>query len=115
MLGREVYSNPYLLSQVDSFFYQQHDHVPISRASVVAQMTQYIEQEVAAGARVWHIARHVLGLFQGQAGGKIWRRYLSEHGTANRGNTQLLVEAFERVLEAQATALKHTQNFGQNN
>jgi tRNA-dihydrouridine synthase A len=113
MLGREVYSNPYILSQVDSIFYNDQ-RAPISRANVIIEMTKYIEQEVDAGARVWHIARHVLGLFQSQAGGKIWRRYLSEHGTTNRTNTQLLIEAYEQVLEAQATSLKHTQNFSQN-
>ena len=128
MLGREVYANPYLLSEVDNHFYKVQSPV-ISRADVIEKMTQYIAREIEQGAKVWHIARHMLGLFQGQAGGKVWRRYLSENGTGKQayidpnnkidsqfyaGNPQLLINAFEKVQEAQAAAIKHTQNFSQN-
>ena len=67
-------------------------------------MTAYIKEQVAQGSRVWHIARHVLGLFQGQAGGRIWRRYLSQHGTQKDVSTDLLLHAYEEVLAAQAKA-----------
>jgi len=103
MMGREVYSNPYILSNVDNLLYGELGSV-ISREEVVLQMTAYIKKQVAQGSRVWHIARHVLGLFQGQAGGRIWRRYLSENGTKKDVSTDLLLHAYEEVLAAQAKA-----------
>ena len=107
MMGREVYANPYILSEVDSIIYQTPTNA-ISREEVIHQMHEYVAQEYAKGARVWHIARHMLGLFQSQAGGKIWRRYLSQNGTGGTNNPNLLLEAFEEVQIAQQKAREHT-------
>ena len=103
MMGREVYSNPFILSQVDELIYA-NKHRSRSREQIVDAMYTYMQQEVAMGARPWHIARHMLGLFQGQVGGKIWRRYLSENGTAKEANADLLLRAREQVLNARAAA-----------
>ena len=103
MMGREIYSNPYILSNVDSLLYGDTG-VAITREEVVAKMTAYIKGQVAQGSKVWHIARHVLGLFQGQAGGRIWRRYLSQNGTQKDVSTDLLLHAYEQVLQAQTKA-----------
>jgi tRNA-dihydrouridine synthase A len=103
MMGREIYSNPYILSTVDSAIYGEAKQA-LSREEVVIQMTTYIKEQVAQGSKIWHIARHVLGLFQGQAGGRIWRRYLSENGTKKDASTDLLLHAYEKVVEAQTKA-----------
>jgi tRNA-dihydrouridine synthase A len=107
MMGREVYANPYILSEVDSAIYEI-PAVAVSREHVIHKMHEYVAQEYAKGARVWHIARHMLGLFQSQAGGKIWRRYLSQNGTGGTNNPNLLLEAFEEVQIAQQKAREHT-------
>ncbi|MBF7074978.1 tRNA dihydrouridine(20/20a) synthase DusA [Glaciecola sp. MH2013] len=103
MMGREVYSNPYILSKVDSLIYGTQ-HPQISREQVVLQMNEYIKAQVEQGARVWHVARHVLGLFQAQTGGRIWRRYLSQNGTKRDVSPNLLLEAYDQVLAAQQKA-----------
>jgi len=113
MMGREIYSNPYILSQIDSKIFGLSDTVIPSRSNIVDAMTTYIKEEVDKGARVWHIARHMLGLFQGQVGGKIWRRYLSQNGTAKHNNPLLLLEAYEQVLAAQEKAELDALTFGQ--
>lgn len=109
MIGREVYSNPYLLAEVDRRFYGA-DHPVKSREQVVMAMLPYIEQQIAQGARVWNIARHMLGLFQGQAGGRVWRRYLSQQGTKPGTGIELLTDALDLLHETQqkaATFLKY--------
>lgn len=111
MMGREVYSNPFILQLVDSAIFTSHNRPPVSREFVIEQMSAYIHQQSAKGVRVWHIARHMLGLFQGQVGGKIWRRYLSQHGTGKHNNPDLLLCAYEQVRLAQ----KNAQLFSQNN
>jgi tRNA-dihydrouridine synthase A len=115
MMGREVYANPYILSSVDHALFGEQKVKPISRQEVLLAMNAYIQEQVDSGARVWHIARHVLGLFQGQPGGKVWRRYLSQNGTAKHNNPQLLIEAYEQVLAAQAKVKSDALNFGQKN
>jgi tRNA-dihydrouridine synthase A len=103
MIGREVYSNPYILAEVDKRFYQDHS-VSKTRPEVVLAMLPYVEQQIALGARPWNIARHMLGLFQGQAGGRIWRRYLSQNGTKAGVGVELLTDALDVLLEAQSKA-----------
>ena len=103
MIGREVYSNPYLLAEVDQRFYQDDSTVP-SREQIVTRMADYAEQHIAQGGRVWNVARHMLGLFQGQAGARIWRRHLSQHGTLPNADAKLLINALAEVKEAQAQA-----------
>jgi tRNA-dihydrouridine synthase A len=103
MIGREVYSNPYILAEVDKRFYQGKC-ASKTRAEIVMAMLPYVEQQMAQGARPWHIARHMLGLFQGQPGGRIWRRYLSQNGTKANAGVELLTDALDVLLEAQSRA-----------
>ncbi|GGO75180.1 tRNA dihydrouridine(20/20a) synthase DusA [Bowmanella pacifica] len=93
MIGREAYANPYMFASVDSEFYGDQHGVP-ERESVIEAMVPYVNEQVAKGARVWHVARHMLGIFQGQPGGRIWRRYLSENGT-KAVDGGLLLDALE--------------------
>ncbi len=103
MMGREAYSNPYILSEVDTALFNSDQTTLLSREQIVSEMTDYIEKKIQSdpNLKVWHIARHMLGLFQSQAGGKIWRRFLSENGTSKNANTQLLIDAYEQVQLAQ--------------
>ncbi|MCF2947318.1 tRNA dihydrouridine(20/20a) synthase DusA [Paraglaciecola aquimarina] len=110
MIGREVYSNPYILAEVDQRFYQGTTSTATrpakTRVEIVQAMLPYIEQQIELGARPWHVARHMLGLFQGQPGGRIWRRYLSQNGTKRDAGIELLTDALDTLLEAQAQATK---------
>lgn len=107
MIGREVYSNPYILAEVDNRFYHGDAQAP-TRHEIVANMIEYAHRQVEQhDARVWHIARHMLGLFQGQAGARIWRRYLSQNGTQRGTGVELLSQALETLDEAQAAAYKY--------
>ena len=70
MVGREAYSNPMLLSEVDQLIYAQTES-PRTAQQVVLDMLPYIELQMTRGARLWHIVRHMLGLFQGMPGGRL--------------------------------------------
>lgn len=98
MIGREAYTNPYLLSQVDTMLYGQPE-VALTEHEVVRAMIPYIEQQMQQGARFWHIARHMLGLFQGQPGARQWRRLLSEQGHLPTATPALLLQALSKVPE----------------
>ena len=93
MLGREVYHNPYLLAQVDNRIYRTEEPV-VSRSETLSHVADYITGYEAAGGRAWHVLRHMMGLYQGLPGAKIWRRYLSENGVkSTRPGRELLYEA----------------------
>ncbi|HWY26085.1 MAG TPA: tRNA dihydrouridine(20/20a) synthase DusA, partial [Nevskia sp.] len=78
MLGREAYENPYLLAQVDARLFGDTRPAP-TRAEILLRLRPYVEQELAAGTSLGQIPRHILGLFRNQAGGRAYRRHLSEH------------------------------------
>lgn len=103
MMGREAYSNPYLLSSVDKVVFGDEAQAK-TRSEIVHIMQQYIERQTDEWFKPWHVARHMLGLYQGQAGGRIWRRYLSQNGTGKERDPNLLMNALEQVEQAQANA-----------
>lgn len=86
MIGREAYHNPYLLAQADSRLFGDTRPAP-TREEVVLALLAYSEQEIAGGASLKHITRHILGLYHGRRGARLWRRVLSEraHHTADAG------------------------------
>ena len=78
MWGREAYRNPWLLAEVDSLYYGEPTRKR-SRFDLVEVMLPYIESSTASGVPLGRITRHMLGLFQAQPGGRLWRRHLSEN------------------------------------
>ena len=92
MLGREAYHNPYLLPALHRAVFDDGFETPTAEA-VVDGMRRYAESRVAAGTPLRAITRHMLGLFNGQAGARAWRHALSEG--VNRGITSpaLMAEA----------------------
>ncbi len=74
MLGRLAYHDPYALAQIHGALFG--NDVP-SREAVLASLRPYIERHIARGGELKHIARHILGLYQGQPGARQFRRELS--------------------------------------
>ena len=92
MLGRAAYENPYLLADVDRRLFGSTGAVP-RREDVLRAMRPYIEHELAAGGRLSHISRHILGLYRNQPGGKAFRRLLSQRVTQPGADWSTLEEA----------------------
>jgi tRNA-dihydrouridine synthase A len=79
MVGREAYYNPWLLSTWDSTFYA-NAAAPRSREAVEEAMVGYMQRAYAEDGCPWYaIARHMLGLYHGQRGGRLWRQVWSDH------------------------------------
>jgi tRNA-dihydrouridine synthase A len=96
MLGREVYQNPYLLSQVDSQIFGL-ENSGLSRHQVVEAMYPYIEAHLEQGGRLQHVTRHMLGLFQGCVGARAWRRHISENAHKAGADLEVLKQALDYV------------------
>lgn len=104
MIGREAYHQPYVLSEVDSRFY--HDAAaPIrSRLEVELEMQRYIGELVERGGYMGAVTRHMLGLYRGVAGGRGWRRVLSDarrmHAARTRADVDVLFEEARSHLKS---------------
>jgi tRNA-dihydrouridine synthase A len=96
MIGRAVYHNPYLLAQVEQHFYGDFHPAP-TRHEIVEAFLPYVEQQLAQNISLSSMTRHILGLFQGQPGARVWRRYLSEHAHQPGAGTEIIREALRRV------------------
>ncbi|MCB1848347.1 MAG: tRNA dihydrouridine(20/20a) synthase DusA [Halieaceae bacterium] len=96
MLGREAYQNPWLLAEVDAQLYGM-DKPAASRDDVIVALLPYVEQQLAAGAHLNHITRHILGLYQGVPGARKFRRYLSENAYKKTAGPEVLAAAWQQV------------------
>ena len=110
MIGREIYSNPYMLAEVDQQIYGDDlvssNKSVISRTEVIHLMAEYVDAYVSSTlkygnahhkARAWHVLRHVLGLCNGLAGARQFRRHLSEFAGKEGAGGQVLLDAFEKI------------------
>jgi tRNA-dihydrouridine synthase A len=93
MLGRAAYHEPYRLHELD---------VALSggelqgREALLRRFFPYVESQLARGVALKHLARHVLGLFHAQPGGRLFRQVLSEGAARPDAGMDLL----ERALQA---------------
>jgi tRNA-dihydrouridine synthase A len=93
MIGRAVCNNPYLLAQAGKMIFNDHNET-ISRSDVLKNFITYADSQLSKGTSLHEMTRHILGLFQGQPGARIWRRYLSE----NIFNKKSGIEVIENAL-----------------
>ena len=88
MLGRTAYHDPWLLHRIDV---ELHGGELRTRGELLRALRPYIEVQLQAGVSLKHIARHLLGLFHAQPGGRAFRQVLSE-GAHKPGADWALVE-----------------------
>ncbi|TNF90524.1 MAG: tRNA dihydrouridine(20/20a) synthase DusA [Gammaproteobacteria bacterium] len=97
MLGREPYSNPYLLHRVDRVIFDREPADSPGRFELLHRFYPYIEQQLARGVPLTRIVRHLTGLFNGQPNARRWRRFLSENAYRKSAGIEVLRQA-EQVL-----------------
>jgi tRNA-dihydrouridine synthase A len=100
MIGRQAYHQPWFLTELEREFGGGGKNGKFTREDAIRQMLPYIERELANGAELKHITRHLLGLFAGQPGARAWRRYLSEHAHVAGAGIEVLQHALEKLPKA---------------
>jgi tRNA-dihydrouridine synthase A len=96
MLGRAAYADPYLMAEVDRDVFGSNEPLP-TRLDVLDRFVPYVEAELARGARLNQMTRHILGLFHGQPRARAFRRHLAEN-THLEGAGIEVVEAARRIV-----------------
>lgn len=98
MLGREIYSNPYLLAEVDQRIFGNQLAKP-TRDQVLMQFMDYCEEQMTKGIRLNYMTRHILGLYQGMPGARRFRRVISEEAHKAGAGVPLLHRALSAMNE----------------
>jgi tRNA-dihydrouridine synthase A len=89
MLGREAYHRPFVLAELARALHPGTPPVP-PREVLLERMQRYAARELARGASLAPIVRHVLGLYAGEPGAREYRRMLSEGARAPGAGAELL-------------------------
>lgn len=99
MIGREAYSNPYLLASVDQTLFGETGAI-VSRRDVLQSYMRYCEQQLRQGVHLRHMSRHILGLFQGEKGARAFRRHISENTFRTDAGIHVLQNAERYIANA---------------
>jgi len=101
MLGRRAYADPCLLAELDRELLGGVALPGVDRAAVVRHMAAYAEGQLALGARLHQITRHMHGLYAGCPGAARWRRFLSEVAGRRDAGPEVLLRSLE-IFDAAA-------------
>jgi tRNA-dihydrouridine synthase A len=104
MLGRAAYQNPELLLGVDPrLFGTPAPHADVF--SALAAFEPYIARHLEAGGRLHDVTRHMLGLFAGRPGARLYRQCLATEAMQRDAGLPTLSKAVGFVArEARAAA-----------
>lgn len=96
MLGRAAYHTPAVLMQADSLYFNDSGKKQ-DKKDTIRRLYPYIKSHQEKGGH-WHsIMRHTMGLFHGEAGGRLYRRYLSENIKADAPFEEIIEQALNQV------------------
>ncbi len=101
MLGRAAYHSPALLAQVDARFFGGAAR-EIDEA--VQGYVDYVARKLGEGVPLNAMTKHMLGLFNGRPGARLFRRHLSENATRKGAGVQTLRDALAFLGRAETVA-----------
>lgn len=103
MLGRAAYHDPVLLAEIDHRYFGDVER-RFDLSAVMHTMADYAEAELARGARLNNITRHMLGLANGRPGARTFRQVLSVDAARRGAGPEVMLRALAAVGERDAVA-----------
>ncbi|MFN3888929.1 MAG: tRNA dihydrouridine(20/20a) synthase DusA [Beijerinckiaceae bacterium] len=96
MVGRAAYHDPGMLLRVDRELFGESPPVS-SQFDAVEAYEPYIAERLSEGVRLADMTRHMLGLFAGMPGARLWRRHLATEAVKKGAGLEVLREALSHV------------------
>ncbi len=96
MVGREAYTNPYLLATVDQQIYGSNRPIK-SREKIAEELLDYVDNELSKGTKLQAMTRHILGLYHGMPGARQYRRHISENAYKPDATIDVLTTALAKT------------------
>ena len=104
MIGREAYQNPEILLRVDPLLFGEA--APVADAfAMLEALEPFIAAHLERGGRLHAFTRHLVGLFPGRRGSRLFRRHLAEHCVAATAGLADLRAAIAHVEREASPAL----------
>lgn len=103
MIGRSAYHTPYMLAEADRDIFGSKT-APPSRADVVRAYRPYIAGMLDNGVPLNRMTRHMLGLYHGEPGARVWRRGLTEGAARKGAGLEVVDEALDAVEDIRGRA-----------
>jgi len=98
MIGRSAYQQPSeILTNVDKIIFQNEAF--ISPFDIAEEMRDYLQDHCENGGSPHQVTRHMMGLFHGFPGAKVWRQHLSNAPKSNN------LDFFDKALVAVRNAV----------
>ncbi|MGZ5936173.1 MAG: tRNA dihydrouridine(20/20a) synthase DusA [Rhizomicrobium sp.] len=101
MLGRAAYHSPAMLAEVDARFFGGETR---DLDTAIEAYLAYVEHKLGEGVPLNAMTKHMLGLFNGKPGARLFRRHLSENATRKGANIQTLRDALAHLARAEPVA-----------
>lgn len=103
MIGRKAYHDPWFLTAVQAQYLDRMAGAPTRRrGDILHGMIDYARRQQESGVDLRHITRHLLGLFNGLPGARVWRRFLAEEAARQGACPELLRQSLALVAHAEA-------------
>ena len=106
MLGRSAYRHPAILADIDRTVCT--DTEPADLEAVAERMIPYADAHIAAGGRLASVTRHMLGLFTGRPGARLWRQSLTVESAKPGARAHIIADALDIVRSAGGLAHQRT-------
>ena len=103
MFGRAAYHTPWILSDVDARLYGEAPFNQ-SREDVVEQVVDFVARHETVDRTTKAMVRHMMGLYAGMPGARIWRRTLSETIAKGFKPSETILAGLETRREYQGAA-----------
>ena len=98
MYGRAAYNDPWILSKIDAQIYGAASTI-MTRFDVIEDLIKYAMTHEKNNPSVKALCRHVMGIFAGQRGARIWRRTLSEQMAVGQAPSQIIAKAAAAIRD----------------
>ena len=103
MFGRAAYNNPWMLTQIDNVVFGAPKFSQ-TREDIVLKLIDYARAQQQDDRSTKALIRHIMGLFMGQAGARLWRRTLSEGLSAGKMPSEIIEAALMAYSDFRAAA-----------
>jgi len=103
MYGRAAYHDPWMLTRIDAEIFGD-DQKTVSRFDIVDDLIGYAQAHEEEDRSVKALCRHIMGIFAGQPGARLWRRTISEQMAAKHKPSQVIQMAADAMREINEAA-----------
>ena len=103
MVGREAYKSPLFINSLNNILLKSEKDLSILRIDIINKIIKYINDSYNndANFKMHHITRHMVGLYYGVPGGKVFRNKLNQIALTHTDPKKILylVEEMEEYIK----------------